>query len=408
MVTLALMGNRELLEKSKHLLSNYRQPPLVMVRGEGSRIWDADGREYLDYSGGIAVLSVGHCHPKLAAAIAKQASTLIHTSNLFYTDKALELASQITSRTGFSRVYFANSGTEANEALIKLARRWHYEHGRKERVEIVSTHHSFHGRTMGALTLTGQPKYHTGMGPLLGGVVHVKYDDVDAMRAAITERTAAVILEPIQAEGGILVPSDGYLAAVREICDERGALLFFDEVQTGYGRTGRFLGREWSGVVPDACSLAKGIAGGFPLGAIALTEALADGLPVGSHGSTYGGNPLACAAGLAVLEIFDEEGLVKNAETVGDYLGAQLAEMAADATLPAAAEMRGRGLLRGLRVAAGYDAMQVLAGMRELGVLASIAGGDVVRLAPPLNTTKAEADRALGALRAALGQAKKS
>jgi predicted acetylornithine/succinylornithine family transaminase len=401
------MGNRELLEKAKNLLPNYRQPPLVMVRGEGSRIWDADGREYLDYSGGIAVLSVGHCHPKLTAAIAKQAATLIHTSNLFYNDKALELASEITRRTGFSRVYFANSGTEANEALIKLARRWHYEHGRPERVEIVSTHHSFHGRTMGALSLTGQPKYHAGMGPLMGGVVHVPYDDVDAMRAAITERTAAVILEPIQAEGGILVPSDGYLAAVRECCDERGALLFFDEVQTGYGRTGRFLGREWSGVVPDACSLAKGIAGGFPLGAIALTEALADGLPVGSHGSTYGGNPLACAAGLAVLEIFDEEGLVENAERVGDYLGVQLAEMAADATLPAAAEMRGRGLLRGLRVAAGYDAMQVLAGMRELGVLASIAGGDVVRLAPPLGTTKAEADRALGALRASLGQAKK-
>jgi predicted acetylornithine/succinylornithine family transaminase len=401
------MGNRELLEKAKNLLPNYRQPPLVMVRGEGSRIWDADGREYLDYSGGIAVLSVGHCHPKLTAAIAKQAATLIHTSNLFYNDRALELASEITRRTGFSRVYFANSGTEANEALIKLARRWHYEHGRPERVEIVSTHHSFHGRTMGALSLTGQPKYHAGMGPLMGGVVHVPYDDVDAMRAAITERTAAVILEPIQAEGGILVPSDGYLAAVRECCDERGALLFFDEVQTGYGRTGRFLGREWSGVVPDACSLAKGIAGGFPLGAIALTEALADGLPVGSHGSTYGGNPLACAAGLAVLEIFDEEGLVENAERVGDYLGVQLAEMAADATLPAAAEMRGRGLLRGLRVAAGYDAMQVLAGMRELGVLASIAGGDVVRLAPPLGTTKAEADRALGALRASLGQAKK-
>jgi predicted acetylornithine/succinylornithine family transaminase len=401
------MGNRELLEKSKHLLSNYRQPALVMVRGEGSRIWDADGREYLDYSGGIAVLSVGHCHPKLAAAIAKQASTLMHTSNLFYTDKALLLADEITRRTGFSRVYFANSGTEANEALIKLGRRWHYEHGHKERVEIVATHQSFHGRTMGAVTLTGQPKYHAGMGPMMGGVVHVKYDDLEAMCGAITDKTAAVILEPIQAEGGILVPSDGYLAGVRKLCDERGALLFFDEVQTGYGRTGKFLGREHSGVVPDACSLAKGIGGGFPLGAIALTEALADGLPVGTHGSTFGGNPLGCAAGLAVLEIFDEEKLVENAHEVGSYLGVQLAEMAADTSLPAAAEARGQGLLRGIRVSEGYDALAVLAAMRELGVLASIAGGDVVRLAPALTTNKAEADRVLGTLRAALSQATK-
>lgn len=401
------MGNRELLENTKNLLSNYRQPPLVMVRGEGSRIWDADGREYLDYSGGIAVLSVGHCHPTLAAAIAKQAATLMHTSNLFYTDKALLLAHEITTRTGFSRVYFANSGTEANEALIKLGRRWHYEHGDKGRFELVSTHQSFHGRTMGAVTLTGQPKYHAGMGPMMGGVVHVAYDDLAAMDAVITDKTAAVILEPIQAEGGILVPSDGYLEGVRKLCDARGALLFFDEVQTGYGRTGRFLGREWSGVMPDACSLAKGIGGGFPLGAIALTEKLADGLPVGSHGSTFGGNPLACAAGLAVLEIFDAEKLVENARTLGDYLGAQLSEMASDTTLPAAVEMRGRGLLRGVRVAPEYDAMQVLAAMRNEGVLASTAGADVVRLAPALNTTKSDVDRVLAVLRAALAGATK-
>lgn len=406
-VSLVSMGNRELLENTKNLLSNYRQPPLVMVRGEGSRIWDADGREYLDYSGGIAVLSVGHCHPTLAAAIGKQAATLMHTSNLFYTDKALLLADQITKRTGFSRVYFANSGTEANEALIKLGRRWHYEHGDKNRFELVATHQSFHGRSMGAVTLTGQPKYHAGMGPMMGGVVHVKYDDLAAMDAVITDKTAAVFLEPIQAEGGILVPSEGYLEGVRKLCDARGALLFFDEVQTGYGRTGKFLGREHSGVMPDACSLAKGIGGGFPLAAIALSEKLADGLPVGSHGSTFGGNPLACAAGLAVLEVFDAEKLVENAHTLGEYLGAQLSEMASDASLPAAVEMRGRGLLRGIRVGAEYDAMQVLAAMRNEGVLASTAGADVVRLAPALNTTKADADRVLAVLRAALAGATK-
>lgn len=398
---------RELLDKAKSLLPNYRQPPLVMVRGRGSRIWDADGREYLDYSGGIAVLSVGHCHPKLAEAIATQAATLMHTSNLFYTDRALELAYEITTRTGFSRIYFANSGTEANEALIKLARRWHYESGVKDRSEIISTHHSFHGRTMGAVTLTGQPKYHAGMGPMMGGVTHIAYNDLEAMAGAITDKTAAVILEPIQAEGGILIGQDAYLQGVRRLCDERGALLLFDEVQTGYGRTGKFLGREWSGVMPDACSLAKGIAGGFPIGAIACVERVANGLPVGTHGSTFGGNPLGCAAGLAVLRIFDEEGLIANAQEVGQYIGAQLEEMAKDANLPAASEARGRGLLRGLRVAAGFDPLGVLGKMREKNVLASTAGGDVIRLAPALNTTRAEADECLAAMRAAFAEAPK-
>ncbi|MFO0683345.1 MAG: acetylornithine/succinylornithine family transaminase [Sandaracinus sp.] len=400
--------NRELLEKVPALLPNYRQPPIVMVRGEGRRIWDADGREYLDFSGGIAVLSVGHAHPKLAKAIGEQAATLIHTSNLFYTDKELLFAAELTKRTGFGRVYFCNSGTEANEALIKLARRHFYEKGDKARVELVATHNSFHGRTMGALTLTGQPKYHAGMGPMLGGVHHVAYGDLDAMRAVVTEKTAAIVVEPIQAEGGILVGSDEYLRGLRALADERGCLLFFDEVQTGYGRTGKFLGREWSGVMPDACSLAKGIGGGFPLGAMVLGEHLSKSLPVGSHGTTYGGNPLACAAGLAVLAIFDEEGLLANAQEMGSYLGSALEAIAKDDSLPAGVEARGKGLLRGLRIAAGYDAMGVLAKMREGGVLVSTAGADVIRLAPALNVTKAECDRAIEALRAAVKDAPKA
>lgn len=393
--------NAQLLEKKTALLPNYRQPPMVMARGKGTRIWDADGREFLDFSGGIAVLSVGHCHPTLAQAIADQAGTLMHTSNLFYTDRELELAAELVKRTGFTRVYFGNSGTEAIEALIKMGRRWHYEHGDAARTELVSTIHSFHGRTMGAVTLTGQPKYHAGMGPMVPGVSHIAYGDLGAMEAAVTDKTAAVFLEPIQAEGGIIVGSDAYLKGVREICDRKGALLFFDEVQTGYGRTGKFLGREWSGVMPDACALAKGIGGGFPLSAMVCTEKLADGLPVGSHGTTFGGNPLACAAGLAVLKIFDAEKLVDNALEQGVYLGDQLDAMAADDALPAAAESRGRGLLRGLKVAAGFDPMAVLANMREAGVLASTAGGDVIRLAPPLNVSRAECDRALEVLRAA-------
>ncbi len=381
----------------------------MLSEGKGCRVKDVEGREYLDFSGGIAVVSVGHAHPKLAAAIAAQAARLMHTSNLFYNDRAIELAARIVERTPFDRVYFGNSGTEANEALIKLARRWHYEHGRKDRVELVAAEQSFHGRTMGSITLTGQPKYHVGMGPLLPGVHHVPYNDLEALSRVVNERTAAVFLEPIQGEGGIAVGEPAYLRGARELCDQRGALLFFDEVQTGYGRTGRFLGREHSGVMPDACSLAKGMAGGFPIGAIAVKEHLADGLPPGSHATTFGGNPLACAAGLAVLDIFDEENVVENAERMGARLGAGLEAMAADPNMPAAAEARGLGLLRGIRIADGVDPRAVLSRLREQhSMLATIAGANVLRVAPPLNVGETDIDEALGRLRALFAETKAS
>ncbi|MCB9593162.1 MAG: aspartate aminotransferase family protein [Sandaracinaceae bacterium] len=398
--------NEELVAMAQHAsLPNYRPPPFVLSEGRGCRVSDVEGNEYLDFSGGIAVLSVGHAHPKLAEAIGRQAARLMHTSNLFYNDRAIELAAQLVERTAFDRVYFANSGTEANEALIKLARRWHHEHGRPERVELVAAEKSFHGRTMGALTLTGQPKYHVGMGPLVGGVKHVPFGDLDAMRAAVGDTTAAVMLEPVQGEGGLVVPDPEYLRAVRALCDERGALLFFDEVQTGFGRTGTFMGAEHSGVVPDACSIAKGMGGGFPVGAILVREALADGLPPGAHASTFGGNPLACAAGLAVLSIFDEEGLVENARAMGDRLGAGLEELAA--AHGCVSEARGLGLLRGVRLQ-GVDPLAVYARLRDQHkMLASIAGGDVLRFAPPLNVTAADIDEALervGALLAEVSQ----
>lgn len=404
-----MVTNRELFDRAhQHFLKNYRQPPFILSRGQGSRVWDVEGTEYLDFSGGIAVLSVGHSHPMLVQAIAEQAACLIHTSNLFFSDRAIELAAEITRRTGFDRVYFANSGTEANEAMLKLARRFHYERGDKQRTELIATHNSFHGRTMGAVTLTGQPKYHEGFGPMLPDVLHIPYGDLDALRGVVGRRTAAVFLEPIQAEGGLIMGTDEYLRGARAICDEAGALLMFDEVQTGYGRTGRFLAREWSGVMPDACSLAKGIAGGFPLAAMVLTEKLASGLPVGAHGSTFGGNPLAAAAGLAVLRIFDEENLVENCETMGRYLGEQLSSIVNDDSLPAAVEHRGKGLLQGVRIDPTFDALGTLAVLRDgQRMLASIAGGDVLRLAPRLNVSRAEIDDAIGRLRVALGQAPK-
>jgi len=398
--------NEQLIEIARRVqLGNYRPAPFVLSRGRGCRVEDVQGAEYLDLSGGIAVLSLGHAHPRLAAAIAEQASRLMHVSNLFYNDRAIELAREIVHRTVFDRVFFANSGTEANEALLKLARRYHHERGDPARVEFVATDHSFHGRSFGALSITGQPKYHVGMGPLLPGVHHVPFDDLDAMRAKVGPATACVIVEPIQAEGGLVVPSDGYLEGLRHICDEAGALLFFDEVQTGYGRTGRFLAREHSGVVPDGCSLAKGIGGGFPLGAVAVLEKLAGGLPPGSHASTFGGNPLACAAGLAVLSVFDADGVVEHAATVGDHLGRRLEEMASDGSLPVEREARGRGLLRGLALAEHVDPTATLARLRERRLLLTLAGGHVLRVSPPLIVTPAEIDEGMEIIRDVLADA---
>jgi predicted acetylornithine/succinylornithine family transaminase len=398
------MTQSHLIETAKRsLLANYRQAPIVLTEGKGVRLRDAAGREYLDMCAGIAVVSVGHGHPKLAAAIGAQAAKLIHTSNLFYNQESIELAAQLQKRTPFERFFFCNSGAEANEGLFKLARRYFWDKGDKQRVEVVSALHSFHGRTMGALTLTGQPKYHEGMQPLVPGVSHVPYNDLEALKAAVTDKTAAVLLEVVQGEGGVVTAKDGYLKAVRELCDSRGALLFYDEVQTCYGRTGTFLGYEHSGVIPDACSLAKGIAAGFPLGVMAVREHLANGLPPGTHATTFGGNPLACAAARAVLEIFDEEKLVDNAANMGEHLGKHLERIAAKGG--AVNEARGKGLLRGLRVVDGYDPAALLGAIREAGVLLSIAGGNVLRFTPPLCITAAEIDEGVAVVEKVLSTA---
>jgi predicted acetylornithine/succinylornithine family transaminase len=397
------MTNQDLIAiANQSLLANYRQAPFVLVEGKGCRVSDVEGRSYLDLCAGIAVVSVGHGHPRLSAAIAEQASRLMHTSNLYFNQRSIELAAELKRRTIFERFYFCNSGAEANEAMLKLARRYFYDRGDKQRVEFVSAVASFHGRTMGALSITGQTKYQEGMQPLVPGCSQVPFNDLAALAAVVNERTAAVVLEPIQGEGGIAVASDEYLRGARALCDERGALLLFDEVQTGYGRTGRFLAREHSGVVPDACSLAKGIGAGFPLGAMAVTAKVQNGLPPGTHATTFGGNPLACAAGLAVLAIFDEERLVNNAQEVGAYLGDKLQELT---TLASVDEARGLGLLRGLRLSAEVDPVATLAMIREQGVLLSIAGGDVLRFTPPLCVTRSEIDEGLKVVKAVLASA---
>ena len=382
----------ELLEVAGRVqLGNYRPAPLVMTKGNGVWVEDVAGRRFLDLTGGVAVLSVGHAHPTLAKAIADQASRLMHVSNLFHNDRAIALASELVRRTSFDRVYFANSGTEANETLLKLARRYHFERGDTERVEILATEGSFHGRTMGALSVTGQEKYRRGMGPLLGATRIVPFDDLDAMRAAASGKTAAILVEPVQGEGGVRVPSTGYLPGLRALADEVGALLLLDEVQTGYGRTGRFLGAEHSGVVADACALAKGIGGGFPLGAVLVTKRVEEGLPYGSHASTFGGNALACAAGLAVLEIFDSEALVQRAAELGTHLRERLENAASK--LGAVTEARGLGPLAGLGAGArsgpglgcGRDAGSRRPGdarRRSRGSVCSSTGGGTRRAGP--------------------------
>ena len=394
----------DMLSRAKEVqLGNYAPAPFVLTHGRGRRVTDAAGREYLDLSGGISVLSVGHSHPVLAAAIGEQAARLMHVSNVFYNDRAIELAEQICARTPFDRVYFCNSGSEANESLLKLARRYHHDRGEAKRIGFVSTHNSFHGRTMGSLSLTGQPKYHKGMEPLIEGVRFIDFNDIAALERAVTEETAAVIFEPVQAEGGIIVATPEFVESARRICDERGALLLFDEIQTGYGRTGTFLAQEHFGVVPDACSLAKGIGGGFPLGAMAVTERLAGGLPPGSHASTFGGNPLACAAGLAVLHIIDEEGLIERSRAQGEYLAGRLAEI--DTRLPTTVGTRGLGLLQGLVLADEVDPGATIAAIHAAGLLLTLAGGNVVRVSPSLNVTREELDEGLAILERVLADA---
>jgi acetylornithine/N-succinyldiaminopimelate aminotransferase len=390
-----------LIETAKRVqLQNYRPAPVVLSEGKGARVRDVEGREYLDLAAGLAVTSVGHGHPRLARAIGEQAARLMHVSNLWYNDRGIELAERLTQRTGFDRAFFCNSGTEANEALFKIARYYHFQRGDKQRSGVVSTLSSFHGRTMGALTLTGQIKYHEGMGPLIGGVSHVPYGDLAAMRAAVGATTAAIIVEPIQAEGGLHVPPDGYLAGLRELCDQSGALLLFDEVQTGCGRTGTFLGAEQWRVRADACSLAKGIAGGFPLGAMLVREALANALPPGTHASTFGGNPLAAAAALAVLDIFEEERVLENVVARGKELAQALAAIVREFPR-AAVQARGMGLLQGLVLASGIDPAQALGQVREQGALATLAGGNVLRICPALTITQAELREGLAHVHAA-------
>ena len=395
--------SEELLDAGRRLLiNNYNRAPVVMSRGEGCVLWDVDGHRFLDMTAGIAVCVLGHGHAGLSQALALQAARLHHTSNLYFIEAQIRLAEALARRAFAGKAFFCNSGTEANEAALKLARRYQIVlRNQPKRVELISFEGSFHGRTMGALSVTGQGKYREGFGPLLPDVRFIPFGDAEAARKAITERTCAVIIEPIQAEGGINLPPPGYLQELRRLCSERSALLIFDEVQTGVGRTGTFYAFEREAMVPDIVTLAKGLAGGVPMAAMLASEAVADAFTPGTHAATFGGNPLASAAALYIQQVMDEQNLLGRCQEMGAYLGSALARMA-ERRRPKTRGARGRGLLQGL-VMEG-DAAAVVVKAREHGLLLSVAGGNVVRFAPPLVVGRAELDEALSILDAVLSE----
>jgi acetylornithine/N-succinyldiaminopimelate aminotransferase len=385
------MNNAEAVALGQKVFTpNYKQQPIVLVRGQGVFAWDGDGKRYLDMIAGIASLPLGHCHPAVVAALRAQADTLWHTANTFFNPMALTLADRLCSLSFGKRVFLANSGTEANEAALKVVRRYHYQRGDKERVEIVSLHGSFHGRSLGSLAATAQPKYHEGIGPLPPGFRYIPAGDLEALAAALTPKTAAVIAETVQGEGGVRPMPRGYFAKLRELCDKSGALWIDDEVQAGVARSGALFGYELEGVTPDVMTLAKGLGNGIPIGAMVATEAVGGALGVGTHASTFGGNPLACACALVVLDIIVKEKLWEQSAQSGEYLRGRLTEVKRRGA-GEIREVRGRGLWVGVEVA---DAPGVVSRCRELGMLVNLAGEKTVRLAPALTIEHSHLDEA--------------
>lgn len=388
---LTAAGTADLFERRDAvIMATYGRPAVALARGSGSRVWDTEGKEYLDLLAGIAVTVLGHAHPAVRAAVTAQLDSLGHTSNLYVNEPQVRLAERLVGLLGEdARVFFANSGAEANECAIKISRK-------TGRSEIIAADGAFHGRTMGALSITGQPSKRAPFEPLLPGVRFVPYGDIDALRATISERTAAVFLEPTLGEAGVVPPPPGYLAAARALCDETGALLVLDEVQSGIGRTGAWFAHQTAGVRPDVVTLAKGLGGGLPIGAcIGIGEA-GRLLGPGEHGSTFGGGPVVCAAALAVLDTIEADGLLESATRVGERLAAGIMA-AAEAGAPGIVAVHGVGLWRGIELATP-TAAAFEAAAREAGFLVNGIAPNRVRLAPPLVLTEAEADEFLAAL----------
>jgi acetylornithine/N-succinyldiaminopimelate aminotransferase len=378
----------------ERLMSTYRRQPVTFVRGQGMFLYDESGKEYLDFVAGVAVVALGHAHPAVAEAIAKQARTLVHTSNLYFTEPMVRLAERLCDVLGWpdGKVFFANSGAEANECAMKLIRKWSREKYSPERYETIAANGSFHGRTFETLAATGQPLKWETFSPLPAGFTHVPFDDVDALSAAITDRTAAVMLEPVLGEGGVIVPSDDYLPAVRRVCDEHGLMFVADEVQTGLGRTGNWFAFQESGAAPDVITIAKALGNGLPVAACVARGEFAEVFQPGDHATTMGGGPVVCAAALKVLEVIESEGLVENARKLGQQFQSELASMAEKFEL--VKEVRGKGLLLALELQKEV-ARDLVTEALEAGLLVNELGPNRIRLSPPLIVEQEHCDRAV-------------
>jgi acetylornithine/N-succinyldiaminopimelate aminotransferase len=388
------MKTEELIALSDRcIMSTYKRFPIVLTRGLGVHVWDSDGKSYLDLVGGIAVCALGHSHPRIVEAIQRQAEILTHVSNFFHIEPQILLAQLLVENSPFDKVFFCNSGAEANEAAIKLARKYASEKmGGK--YELITMEESFHGRTLATVTATAQKRLHAGFHPLPSGFRYVPYNDLHAIEATVTDKTCGVMVEPIQGESGVVIPSSGYLKGIRRICDERGLLMIVDEVQTGMGRTGTLFACEHEGVAPDMITIAKALGNGFPIGALLSTDRIAAAFTPGSHGSTFGGNPLATAVGLAVLETILEQGVMENCRKVGDYFLQKLGGLKEKHTR--VREVRGKGLMLAteLTVPGADFVLECL----KRGLLINCTNDNVLRFVPPLILTKTDVDRAIAIL----------
>ena len=391
-----MMTNEIFDEAGRYIMNTYKRLPLFIVKGRGNRVYDGEGREYLDFVSGLAVNNLGHCNPRVTVAFQKQAQRLVHTSNLFYTEPQVKLARLLVENSFADKVFFCNSGAEANEAAIKLVRKYSHEKG-NGRFEIITALNSFHGRTMATLTATGQDRFHKGFDPLVPGFSYVTFNDIAALEKAITEKTAAVMIEPVQGEGGVNIPDRDYLKRLREICDANGILLVLDEVQTGIGRTGKLFAYQHSGIAPDIMTLAKALGGGLPIGAMLAKDHIAAAFTPGTHASTFGGTPLVCSAAIEVIKLITEDDLIlDNCRRMGDYLVAELNDL--KLKYPhLIKDVRGKGLLTGMELNISGDT--IVSECIKRGVIINCTMERVLRFLPPLDVSQEDIDKLAETLR---------
>jgi predicted acetylornithine/succinylornithine family transaminase len=393
------MTTEELIAQADHyIMGTYRRFPVILVKGEGMQVWDSDGKSYLDFVAGIAVCSLGHSHPKVVEAIKKQAQTLTHVSNLYYIEPQIQFAKLLVDHSFADKVFFCNSGAEANEGAIKLARKYAYTKTGGRKYELITMKESFHGRTLATVTATGQEKFQVGFNPLPEGFKYIPFNDLKSLEEAVTEKTAGVLVEPIQGEGGVRIPSDDYLRGIRKICNDRDLLLILDEVQVGMGRTGPLFAYEDYGIKPDIMTLAKALGNGFPIGAMLATEKVASVFVPGTHASTFGGNPIAMAAATATLKTIVDDGWLDNCRKMGGYFMEKLNGLKAKHDV--IIDVRGKGLIIGVELSIGGQ--EIVNRCMEKGLLINCTSGNILRFVPPLIITKGDIDKGIEVIDEAL------